>query len=1302
MNLKMKKGKGAFISLILLFSMIVFFDFQATTVKSETFDPFMETFTTTDYMDVANTNVSGWGEGSIYNTNKNPELVGSIKSPFIGPPTEVYVHGDHAILGISGSTNTLETIDISDITNPLENDSITLPSTITSIHIENNYAYLALYEYGLRIVDITDPSNLDLLLGYYDAPDNVFIHDVEVLGDNAFLVLEYSPTYYGIRVFEVSDPNTIIGSSAWTYETNGTVNDIEIKNSFAYVGNSSSMLVLNITDPYYPSLYSEFTDLNNVNDIFIYGNYAFIADESGLVVLDIANPLLPTQAGDYDFMDLRQVIVDGTFAYVVDEFGDVFVLDIADLDNIEQVSMYDYLGVTEAASSIFLHGSHLYVAALTLGMEILEVSNNIQPTRVKRFPLNPGVDRAITIVGDLAYVVGNKFDGLKFHGTLRIYDISDPTDAEPLGDFDLAPGSLNFGHIFYDIEIYGNIAYVMSSFMGIFGTGLCRFRLYAFNIADPTNPSVIGWQPIPLPQEWYGWTEIYTFDISIDEETMYITCGAVGFVMYDFSNPLVPVYEGLFNDSESIIFARDVHIVDDVAFLADGTNGLKILDISNPMDPVRIGLCNTPSAAYKVWIEGDLAYVAAWDSGLQIINIEDLANPTILGSCTTGNWSNNVFVSGDTAFVSDAYGGLVVVDVADSTNPQLLYTYDTDPRCSLDIIVKGDYAFMAEYKGDFEILEVRKNKARQYIDHCQAQSTTIFSGVTTSSLSHATLTNDSNMPAGTAITYFLSADNGVNWEQVTPSIQHDFIKEGRNLKWKAILTTNDFKITPTISSITIDYTTALASPEVVSPTEGFITDDKTPTFTWLEVASAHEYKFQLDNNPDFTSPVIDNINHSSYLFHEVVSPLDEGTYYWRVAAVDDGSEVGYFSQPRSIVIELDISPPDIDHPNDFSYLQGTTGHNITWHASDNFKSTYNITEDGALVAEDTWTEEEIVISVDGLSAGTHIYVCNVYDLFDLFSSDTVLVTVSITQPPIIDDFEDFSYEEGTTGHSITWNPSDNNPDWYNVTRNGVLVVGEDDVWDGSSITISVDGLAIGSYTFICSVYDLDGNSVADSVIVDVIAQIVPTINHPLDFEYESGDMGNTITWYPYDNNLYRYEVELDGEALEAGFWTGDEITVNVDNMNVGVHTIVCTIFDIHDNTAEDTVIVTVVDTTNPTIDHPTDISYTFEDTGNSFTWQPRDNNPQTYVLTLDGEVIESDSWDGGDITVDVDGLDVGSHIYLILITDASGNSVSDSVAVTVLEPVTTPTPTDEEPWSLLLVILSFIGISSLFHYRKKK
>lgn len=1300
MTRKAKKGRGVSLCIILLISMFVFFDTRTISVKGETFGPFTEDFTTISHKDTPFTNVSGWGTGSIYNTNKNPEFIGSIGSGLIGSPTEIYIHGDIALIGDQGSAQ-LKSIDISNPTNPILNDSISLSSIVMNIQVENNFAYLALYNHGFRVVNITDPNNMGLL--GYSTPSGALSHDTEIFGDYAFLAVEYTPTHFSILTLEIDDPNTIVDSSAWAYETNGSVYDLEIKNSYIYAANGSSLLVLDISDPHYPSLYSEFTGLNNVKDITIYGNYAFIADNSGLTILDISNPESLSHVGNYAQTDLAQVIIDGTYAYLIDQSGDIYILDITNLSNIKPAGMYDYPGTTEVASAIFLHGCYLYVAALNLGMEILEVSNNIQPVQTDIFS-GLGFDKAICIEGDIAYVVGGYFGGLKFYGTLKIYNISDPTSAELIGEYERAPGPLNFGHIFCDIEIYNKTAYIVGALMeNALGTWLYKLALYKIDISDLTNPSAAG-SPL-ITDTWQGWLMEWVFDLQIHGDYMYVACGFAGLAIYDFSNPPDPIFLSFYTDGGNFFYVADIHIVGELAYVADGANGLKILDMSNPIAPVRIGWLDLVAASYKVWIEGDLAYVAVGANGVRIINVEDPTSPLLLGHYNTLNLSISICVSGNTAFVSDHYGGLTVLDVTDSSNPELLYIYDINPHSMQDVLVKGDYAFAAELQRDFEIIEVRKSKARQFTSLCQAQSGLIFAGDSESSFQHATLTSSRTVPSGTSVSFFLSPNDGVNWEEVTPGIQHNFAIEGHILRWRAILSTTDPIVSPIIDSITLNAVTALASPEILEPADGYVTDLKTPIFQWYSVEDADGYQFQLDESPSFTSPLIDENLESSFTFYQVQTPLEVGTYYWRVAAEDYTGEIGYYSQPRSIIIELDISPPVIDHPNDFSYLQGTTGHTITWNPSDNYPDWYNITRDGVLLGgeDGVWDGSSISISVDGLAAGTYTYLCYVYDQFGLSSSDSVDVTVSVTQPPTIDNIADFDYEEGTTGHIITWNPSDNNPSSYNITRNGALV--DEDTWDGSSISISVDGLSVGTYTHICTVYDGHGNSASDTVVVEVIEPIIPTINHPLDFEYESGSTGNTITWVPYDNNPDNYIVEIDGTPHDSGDWTGEEVTVNVDNLDVNSHTVVCTVFDIHGNFAEDTVIVTVVDTTNPTIDHPEDISYVFEETGNSITWQPRDVNPQSYVLTLDGDVIESDSWEGGDITVNVDGLEVGSHIYLVLVTDSSGNSVSDSVTVTVSEPATTPTtptPTDEDPLSLFSVILAVLIISSILYYRKRK
>lgn len=55
---------------------------------------------------------------------------------------------------------------------------------------------------------------------------------------------------------------------------------------------------------------------------------------------------------------------------------------------------------------------------------------------------------------------------------------------------------------------------------------------------------------------------------------------------------------------------------------------------------------------------------------------------------------------------------------------------------------------------------------------------------------------------------------------------------GKSPRWKAILTTSDANVTPTIDAISITYFTRLDAPTLTSPSNGADTNDNTPDFTW--------------------------------------------------------------------------------------------------------------------------------------------------------------------------------------------------------------------------------------------------------------------------------------------------------------------------------------------------------------------------------------------------------------------------------------------------------------------------------------
>lgn len=91
------------------------------------------------------------------------------------------------------------------------------------------------------------------------------------------------------------------------------------------------------------------------------------------------------------------------------------------------------------------------------------------------------------------------------------------------------------------------------------------------------------------------------------------------------------------------------------------------------------------------------------------------------------------------------------------------------------------------------------------------------------------------------------------------------------------------------------------------------------------------------------------------------------------------------------------------------------------------------------------------------------------------------------------------------------------------------------------------------------------------------------------------------------------------------------------------------------------------DTENPVISGPLDTVIDVETSGNTLNWTTFDEFPQDYSLQIDdGAVAEGRAWNGGDITIDIDSLPVGTYRYLLTFYDCAGNSASDEVVVTVV------------------------------------
>ncbi len=95
---------------------------------------------------------------------------------------------------------------------------------------------------------------------------------------------------------------------------------------------------------------------------------------------------------------------------------------------------------------------------------------------------------------------------------------------------------------------------------------------------------------------------------------------------------------------------------------------------------------------------------------------------------------------------------------------------------------------------------------------------------------------------------------------------------------------------------------------------------------------------------------------------------------------------------------------------------------------------------------------------------------------------------------------------------------------------------------------------------------------------------------------------------------------------------------------------------------------------SPDISYPNDITVISGSIGNVIRWSASDTFPDYYELYVNDVMTESGIWDWETYTVPIDGLNVGSHNFTLIVYDMTGNYAYDSVIITVVIPAT-PTPT---------------------------
>ena len=344
-------------------------------------------------------------------------------------------------------------------------------------------------------------------------------------------------------------------------------------------------------------------------------------------------------------------------------FGHGGIFEIADFSIPANPVSLGKIHLSAEIKDIFLDGSYAYVANDWRGLQIVDVSDSLNPTIVGCYPNTKPYD--VVVRRNLAFIAD---------GSFRILDVSDPANPVQIG----AHGTTATAQ---GVAVKGDYAYIADSYEG----------MQVMDISDSTAPA-----PVILMETHYMAQKVVVLDTLAYVADM-------GIYTFDISDPEAPVQLDFDATGSEWIF--DITIQGSYLYAANRYDGLRIYDLSTPANPVSIEVCNTPGIAYGVGVENSVCYVADSHKGIQAINATSITSTYIMGNFEAAGESRVVKSLHQYVLVANDFGGLKILDTSDPENPTEISSCET-PDLAYDIAIDSPYVYIADYNAGLKVIDI--------------------------------------------------------------------------------------------------------------------------------------------------------------------------------------------------------------------------------------------------------------------------------------------------------------------------------------------------------------------------------------------------------------------------------------------------------------------------------------------------------------------------------------------------------------------------------------------------------------------
>ncbi len=613
----------------------------------------------------------------------------------------------------------------------------------SAVSVKDKVAYLGVGPKVL-VLDVSDPQSPKQIGQSGILPG--MIRDIAIYEDLVYVAVGTG----GLRILDLSNPTEprVIGSVSSDGFTDRVIVQEQVAFIEEFLGDYPNQReIIHLVDVVNPSSPQEISRLEG-RIVDIQGNYAYINQDGGMKVFDISDPRSVRKITDTGLKDVDAV--SGQYAYTINVISDT--LSIVDISNLykplEQGELKiknDYLehlnGIT------IINDRYIILECIFVGesayssstLYIVDVTNHNSPQLVNSWRgtdreqrmggMSGGIADAILIDGLLFIAKGDTYSG----NGLFIVDVSDPVNPVNVGSFHVFGVALNAVGT-------GDHAYVLNGY----------FPDY-LNLVDLTNGKDIQDRGVIYPVRFGDEMELISNDLYLSGSTSSDTWGHI----LDITNPANPL--SIDKDITGLESFSSIQVVDHSACIGNFTNGIGFYDLTDPSRPRQVSrladgyqylacsknvifygedqnyssnfstlhivelfektpprelsTIDIPKGVIDLAYQDGFLYLiidpgSIWeDASLIVLDVSDLSRPRQVASMKINKYPSNISIQGHYAYIAN--GDVLIVDISNPTKPRPVGFLDI-PGNALRIMVVKDVMYIAAAGAGLIIVHMHK------------------------------------------------------------------------------------------------------------------------------------------------------------------------------------------------------------------------------------------------------------------------------------------------------------------------------------------------------------------------------------------------------------------------------------------------------------------------------------------------------------------------------------------------------------------------------------------------------------------